>query len=187
MGCANLEAPVRVFSAESWRSDTPEITDKDWEETPPETIEILIVEPGHGKGMFGHAGIHIGEFAYSWDYLGGYLLVRQRFRTFLRIYTFKYNREVKGVTIRYPQEAIASLLTDLNDENYRTWQGTYRRSPLLFLSNCSTLVFRKIVDASGEKNKPWPPVLIPSWMGKNVERSFPLLYYTTYQRSVPVR
>ena len=184
-GCADLEAPVREFSAEKWSDYMVPQLDFDWEFTPPGAIEVLIVERGSGKGTFGHTAIHVGRFAYSWDYGGGYVLVRQSFRSFLHYYTHKYNRSVKGITIEFPDDAIKLLVRDLDKEFQRAWNEGYKRSSFFLISNCSTIVYHELLDASGRKPKGWPPILLPSWMGKNVQRTFPLLYYTIYERAVP--
>ena len=184
-GCADLEAPIREFPAEEWSDHKVPQLDVDWELTPPGTVEVLVVERGSGKGAFGHAAIHVGRFAYSWDYGGGYVLVRQSFRSFLHYYTHKYNRSVKGITIEFPDDAIKLLVSDLDEEFQRAWNEGYKRSSFFLISNCSTIVYHELLDASGEKPKSWPPILLPSWMGKNVQRTFPLLYYTVYERAAP--
>ena len=179
--CADLEAPVRELRAENWaKANSPRI-DPAWGLTAPGTVEILVVDSAPGKGLFGHAAIHIGRYAYSWDYGGGYVLVRQDFKSFLYRYTNKHNRTVTGITIEYPEDAVRRLKRNLDEEFRRAWSEDYKRHSVFYLNNCSTIAFRELVEAANQDTKSWPPVLLPVWMGRNVQRSFPLLYYTIYR------
>ncbi len=181
-GCADLEAPIREVPSDQWSEYGITEPDLDWDLTPPDAIEVLIVGRSSGKGILGHTAIHIGRYAYSWDYGGGYVLVRRSFRSFLRDHVTMQNERVKGIMIEYPEEAIERLKRNLDQEFTKAWSEGYKRSSMFFLRNCSTIAFKEMIKASGRKPKPWPPVLIPVWMGKNVQRTFPLLHYTIYEK-----
>jgi hypothetical protein len=180
-----LEAPIREIPSDEWFYYEDTGYDLDWDMTPPDAIEVLVVSRSLGKGVLGHAGIHIGRHAYSWDYGGGYVLVRKSFRSFLYDHVTMQNEIVKGIMIEYPEEAIKKLKRNLDEEFTKAWSEGYKRSSLFFLRNCSTIAFKEMVEASGRRPKPWPPVLIPAWMGRNVQRTFPLLYYTIYEKEDP--
>lgn len=186
-GCAHIEAPVKRLGSENWTETDAYKSEHDWEITAPETVEVLIVEVGPGWGTFGHAGIHIGKYAYSWDYDKDYVLVKQTFKSFLYTYTKIHNRSVTGIVISFPEEAIARLTENLDDEYRRTWNGEYTRGSMFLVNNCSTLVYKALIKASGAKPASWPPILIPDWMGKNIERTFPLLYYNLYKKADPTK
>ncbi len=182
-GCADIEAPVREFPAARWSSHRSATIDPDWEVTPPGTVEVLIIERGSGKGTFGHAALHIGRHAYSWDYGGGYILVRQSFRSFLYRYTYKENRSLKGIMIEYPEEGIKQLVWNLDEEFRIAWNEGLTHGSFFLTNNCSTILYRALLKTSGKKGAGWPPTILPSWMGKNVQRTFGVLHYRIYEKA----
>jgi hypothetical protein len=184
-GCAHIEAPVHSFTADEWTQSKSSQLPGELEITLPNTVEVIIVETGPGYGTFGHAAIHVGKYAYSWDYGGGYILVKQTFSDFLNCYTQKHNRSITGIVIAFPDDAIKRLVKNLDHENLKARLEGYNRGSSFLVNNCSTLVFKELIKASGVKAKGWPPILLPDWMGKNVERTFPLLYYNFYKKAEP--
>lgn len=187
IGCAHIEAPVKRLDALNWTEKEYYDSEQEWENTPPGIVEVLIVEVGPGWGAFGHAGIHIGKYAYSWDYDKDYVLVKQPFKSFLYTYTKIHNRSVTGIAISFPEEAIKRLVANLDEEYRKTWNEGYSRGSIFLVNNCSTLVYKELIKASGVKPKNWPPTLIPDWMGKNVERTFPLQHYNLYWKADPTK